>query len=117
MEPSSDRGAEPVLAEGHYTVALAGAGHRTLEVTRPGPDFGAGPFVVSYLYGPDNESGYRAFGHAPPPVPACSATLPGRLDPRRRRGGRPLDSGKAMAVRALSSMRPAVQSMRRCSDV
>jgi len=43
MEPSSDPGTEPVLAEGHYTVVLAGAGHRTLAVTRAGPDFQAGP--------------------------------------------------------------------------
>ncbi|MGI8686704.1 MAG: hypothetical protein ACR2MO_16720 [Acidimicrobiales bacterium] len=52
-----------MLSEGHYTVVLAGAGHRTLEVTRAGPDFRAGPFIVSYLCGPDNESDYRAFAH------------------------------------------------------
>lgn len=66
MEPSSDRGTEPVLGEGHYTVVLAGAGHRTLEVTRAGPDFRAGPFIVSYLSGPDNERDYRAFAHITP---------------------------------------------------
>ena len=33
MEPSPDPGTEPVLGEGHYTVVLAGAGHRTLELT------------------------------------------------------------------------------------
>lgn len=54
MDCSSDPGTEPVLA---------GAGHRTLEVTRAGPDFQAGPFIVSYLCGSDNESGYRAFAH------------------------------------------------------
>ena len=63
MEPSCEPGTEPVLGEGHYTVALAGAGHRTLEVTRAGPDFRAGPFIVSYLCGPDNDSDYRAFAH------------------------------------------------------
>jgi len=63
MDPSSDRSTDPVLGEGHYTVVLAGAGHRTLEVTSPGPHFRAGPFIVSYLCGPDNERDYRAFAH------------------------------------------------------
>jgi hypothetical protein len=63
MEPSSDTGTDPVLGEGHYTVVLAGAGHRTLEVARAGPDFRAGPFIVSYLCGPDNGRDYRAFAH------------------------------------------------------
>ncbi len=63
MEPSSDPGTEPVLGEGDYTVVLAGVGHRTLEVTRADPDFRAGPFIVSYLCGPDNERDYRAFAH------------------------------------------------------
>jgi hypothetical protein len=63
MEPSSDPGIEPVLGDGHYTVVLAGGGHRTLEATRAAPDFWAGPFIVSYLCGPDNERDYRAFSH------------------------------------------------------
>ena len=42
MEPSPDPSAEPVLGEGHYTVVLAGGGHRTVEATRAGPDFQLG---------------------------------------------------------------------------
>ncbi len=63
MEPSPDPGTVPVLGEGHYTVVLAGVGHRTLEVTEAGPDLRAGPLIVSYLCGPDNERDYRAFAH------------------------------------------------------
>ena len=89
MEPSSDAGTEPVLGEGHYTVVLAGAGHRTLEVTRAGPDFRAGPFIVSYLCGPDNERDYRAFAH-------ITARGDGRLWHRFRE-----DSTLAAALAAL----------------
>ena len=89
MESSSDPGTEPVLGEGHYTVVLAGAGHRTLEVTRAGPDFRAGPFIVSYLCGPDNESDYRAFAH-------ITAAGDGRLWHRFRE-----DSALAAALTAL----------------
>lgn len=99
MDRSSDPGTEPVLGEGHYTVALAGAGHRTLEVTRAGPDFQAGPFIVSYLCGSDNESGYRAFAHTLAAVVVA-----------------PTAAGKRWSA-GLSSMRPAVRSMRRCRDV
>lgn len=53
MEPSSDPGTEPELGDGHYTVVLAGGA----------PDFRAGPFIVSYLCGPDNERHDRAFAH------------------------------------------------------
>ncbi len=88
MEPSSDPGTEQVLGEGHYTVVLAG-GHRTLEVTRAGPDFRAGAFVVSYLCGPDNESDYRAFAH-------ITAAGDGRLWHRFRE-----DSALAAALAAL----------------
>jgi hypothetical protein len=65
MQPSPDPvpGAVPALHEGHYTVVLAGGGHRTLEVTQARPDFRAGPLIVSYLCGPDNERDYRAFAH------------------------------------------------------
>ena len=42
MEPSPDPSAEPVLGEGHYTVVLAGGGHRTVEATGAGPDFQLG---------------------------------------------------------------------------
>ena len=56
----------PGLAEGHYTVVTAAAAHRTLRVSRAGPDFRAGPFIVSYLSGPDNERDYRAFAHIAP---------------------------------------------------
>ena len=63
MEPSLGPGGNQALSEGHYTVVLAGVGHRTLEVTRAGPDFRAGPLIVSYLCGPDNECDYRAFAH------------------------------------------------------
>ncbi len=88
MEPSSDPGTEQVVGEGHYTVVLAG-GHRTLEVTRAGPDFRAGPFIVSYLCGPDNESDYRAFAH-------ITAAGDGRLWHRFRE-----DSALAAALAAL----------------
>jgi len=63
MQLSPAPGSPPALGEGRYTVVLAGAGHRTLEVTKAGPDFRAGPLVVSYLCGPDNERDYRAFAH------------------------------------------------------
>ena len=63
MEPSVGPGRDRALGEGHYTVVLPGAGHRTLEVTQAGPDFRAGPLIVSYLCGPDNERDYRAFAH------------------------------------------------------
>ncbi|HWI04018.1 MAG TPA: DUF6011 domain-containing protein [Acidimicrobiales bacterium] len=89
MGLSSDPGTEPVLGEGHYTVVLASAGHRTLEVTRAGPDFRAGPFIVSYLCGPDNERDYRAFAH-------ITAAGDGRLWHRFRE-----DSALAAALAAL----------------
>ena len=89
MEPSPDPGTEPVLGEGHYTVVLAGAGHRTLEVTRAAPDFRAGRFIVSYLCGPDNERDYRAFAH-------ITAAGDGRLWHRFRE-----DSTLAAALAAL----------------
>jgi hypothetical protein len=51
------------LAEGHYTVVLAGGDRRTLRVSAAGPLFRAGPLIVSYLCGPDNERDYQAFAH------------------------------------------------------
>ncbi len=63
MEQSPAPGSAPALGEGHYTVVLAGGGHRTLEVTRAAPDFRAGPLIVAYLCGPDNERDYRSFAH------------------------------------------------------
>lgn len=42
MESSPNPSAELVLGEGHYTVVLAGGGHRTLEATRAEPDFQLG---------------------------------------------------------------------------
>jgi hypothetical protein len=63
MKRSPASGSAPALEEGHYTVVLPGGGHRTLAVTRAGPDFRAGPFIVAYLCGPDNERDYRAFAH------------------------------------------------------
>ena len=89
MEPSPDPGTEPVLGEGHYTVVLAGAAHRTRKVTRAGPDFRAEPFIVSDLCGPDNERDYRAFAH----ITAAGA---GRLWHRFRE-----DSALAAALAAL----------------
>jgi hypothetical protein len=76
MEPSAGPGPKPALGERHYTVVLAGAGHRTLEVTRAGPDLRAGPLIVSYLCGPDKASDYRAFAH-------ITAAGDGRLWPGR----------------------------------
>jgi hypothetical protein len=81
MEPSSDPGADPVLGEGHHTVVLVGTGHRTLEVTRAGPDFRTGPFIASYLCGPDNESDYRAFAHITPRATAGSGVASGTTRP------------------------------------
>ena len=89
MEPSPAPGAAPALGEGHHTVVLAGAGHRTLEVTRAGPDFRAGLLIVSYLCGPDNERDYRAFAH-------ITAAGDGRLWHRFRD-----DSALATALAAL----------------
>ncbi len=91
MEPSPDPGTDPVPGEGHYTVVLAGVGHRTLEVTPAGPDFRAGPLIVSYLCGPDNERDYRAFAH-------ITAEGDGRLWHRFRQ-----DSALASALAALVS--------------
>jgi hypothetical protein len=116
MEPSSEAGTEPVLAEAYYTVVLAD-GHRTLEVTRAGPDFRAGSFIASYLSGPDNESGHRAFGHIATAGDGRLWHASGRARPSptpwwpipRQRAG---DGGAG-----LSSMRPAERSMRRCTDV
>lgn len=62
MEPSPAPGAAPALGEGHHTVVLAGAGHRTLEVTKAGADFRARPLIVA-LCGPDNERDHRSFAH------------------------------------------------------
>jgi len=89
MEAAPGPGVARVLGEGHYTVVLAGAGHRTLEVTRAGPDFRAGLLIVSYLCGPDNERDYRAFAH-------ITAGGEGRLWHRFRE-----DSALAAALAAL----------------
>ncbi len=86
---SCPRGPGPAMVEGHYTVVLDGAGHRTLEVTTAGPDFRAGPLIVSYLCGPDNERDYRAFAH-------ITAEGAGRLWHRFRD-----DSALAAALAAL----------------
>ena len=42
MEPSLGPGRDRALSEGHYTVVLAGGGHRSLEATRAGPDLQLG---------------------------------------------------------------------------
>ena len=51
------------VPEGHYTVLLDSGGHRTLEVSAAGAGFRAGPLIVSFLFGPDNEHDYRPFAH------------------------------------------------------
>lgn len=89
MERSTDPAPGPLLGEGQYTVVLAAGGHRTLEVTKAGPDFRAGPLVVSYLCGPDNERDYRSFAH-------ITADGAGRLWRRFRD-----DSALAAALAAL----------------
>jgi hypothetical protein len=89
MEQSAAPGPPPVLGEGHYTVVLAGGDRRTLEVTKAGPDHGAGPLLVAYLCGPDNERDYRSFAH-------ITADGAGRLWHRFR-----ADSALAAALAAL----------------
>jgi hypothetical protein len=115
MEPYADPGTEPVLGWGHYTVVLAGAGHRTLEVA--GPDFRARSLIVSYLCGPGNESNYRAFTH-------ITAGGDGLLWHRFREDStlaalvaHPTAAGKRWRCGTVSSVQPAVRSMRRCGDV
>jgi hypothetical protein len=89
MEQSPAPGPAPVLGEGHYTVVRAGGGHRTLEVTKAGPDVGSEPLLVAYLCGPDNERDYRSFAH-------ITADGAGRLWHRVR-----ADSALAGALTAL----------------
>lgn len=63
MRPSPIPPSAAALQQGRYTVVLPDGGHRTLEVTPAGPQFRAGPLIVSYLCGPDNQRDYRAFAH------------------------------------------------------
>lgn len=42
MQRSPNPAPAPAPGEGQYTVVLPGGGHRTLEVTKAGPDFRAG---------------------------------------------------------------------------
>lgn len=89
MEQSPAPGPAPVLGEGHYTVVVAGGGHRTLEVTRAGPTSGPGCCSWLTFCGPDNERDDRSFAH-------ITADGAGRLWHRFR-----ADSALAGALTAL----------------
>jgi hypothetical protein len=115
MEPSFDPGTEPVLGEGHYTVLLAGGGDRTLEVTRAGPDFGAGPFA-SYLCRLDNERDYPAFARITSPATAGSGVVSGTTRPSPGPPW-PIPRQPVSAGRAASWLMPPLRSMRRCREV